>query len=86
LINPSTNLLVDDYDGRLKLESGPAIKCNKASEEQKDFDHLKNQDCVDLVQNQSSYLFAFPKDFKMHMPKLKFFKNLVKSLGSLKYQ
>lgn len=85
LIQPSVNLLIDDYDHRLHLEAESSRRCHEASK-QEDFDILKNQDCVDLVAYQSTFLFSFPKDFKINMPKLKFFQNLVKSLGSLKYQ
>jgi len=86
LIEPSANLLLDDYDNKLHLESEVSKRCQKASKEQEDFDLLKNQDCVDLVNYQSTFMFSFPKDFKMRMAKLKFFQTLVKSLGSLKYQ
>jgi len=85
LIEPSVNLLIDDYDSRIHLESEASRRCHEAYKEA-DFDILKNQDCVDLVAYQSTFLFSFPKDFKIRMPKLKFFQTLVKSLGSLKYQ
>jgi len=86
LVQPAANLLLLDFDNRIPLEEGPTKRCIEAKEGQEDFDILTNQDCVDIVNYGSTYLFNIKTNFKIRLPKLKFFHQLVKSLGSLKYQ
>ena len=38
LINPSANLLIDDYDGKIRLVQDQTQKCLKAKTEDKDFE------------------------------------------------
>lgn len=85
LVQPAANILLDDYDDKIKIVEKVTKECYEASKDNKDFDFQKNQGCVDIVGLYSSKMFSVPSDFKMSKRTLGFFHTLVKSLGSLKY-
>ena len=87
MINPASDITLDDFDVEANLVLTPLLDCAEAyKKDPENFDPVTNQSCVDIAKIYSTGLFHMPKDIKMKLPHLKFYNTIVRETGSIKYQ